>query len=224
MQRLPKTFIAANGQELPVADLKSAVRYSYNYYTKLYNLTKTGELFTDCFFKVYSKCNTYNPEKKASLKTWSSPIVQHYLADYLKSQPGYKISKLQKQLEEKINWLPRELAEDGVPSSAEYGSGTFDHCTKKTFVDAESVADSCADTGYSLDYPDFERYIYDSISKLNPRYAEIILLTSQHYSAKEIAAELGIKQTTVNQLLFRARESLKRILGNDFLGEYGYAA
>ena len=52
-----------------------------------------------------------------------------------------------------------------------------------------------------------------AIAKLKPRYREVILLHYvSGYSAKEIAKVLGMKADSVQKLIYRAKEALRKQL------------
>lgn len=56
----------------------------------------------------------------------------------------------------------------------------------------------------------------DAMARLPGRYREIILLRYYHgYSVREIAPLLGVKQTTAQKILWRAKEALRKQMEGD---------
>ena len=231
MNRKQETFIAANGQEIPVADLVSAVKINFFHFRKLYKLTDCGDLLQDCLDKVWCNRATFNPDKNSNLVNWTYPIVRNLLFDSHKKNANYKASRSQEKINRNINWLATELEKDGVEGVAKYGCGSFDSwgAAAVTYIPGESY-DTTYDTASSLaGSDDALGCIYSCLDKLKPRYQKVLKLSLQGYPEKEIAAMLGCEPKDVHRYMFRARkafrrEMAKRALGSDLLDQYGYAA
>lgn len=85
MSRKGETFIAANGQELPVADIISAVEKNIMKLAKRYSLSRFDceDLSVECSTKVWLKGSSFDPEG-GSLDAWTYRIVENHLKNRYK--------------------------------------------------------------------------------------------------------------------------------------------
>lgn len=73
-------------------------------------------------------------------------------------------------------------------------------------------SEDCGKSNPEVDYK-LREILEGAISTLTPRQKEALLLRLQGYSIAEIGERLGVEENAANQLLVKAREKLKNILG-----------
>lgn len=195
------SFTTASGETVNFRDIFETVRKS----VEIYGVEGGGhlseedleDLFQDTVLRILKYCKSFDPAK-SSARTWASRIAGNCQKD------AY------------MDVIRRQATFSPYTAQKQNGFEYILPAVRK--ADGGCHADSETESSESLEQ------ISDAIVSLNENLRNAISLRLDGHTPKEIAELTGSTPGAAATLLCRARKSLRMKLGQDFLGDYGFAA
>lgn len=195
------TFITSGGTAVRYSDIFEGILANVETYGKTCGGRLAGQSLEDIFqnaaMKAVRSHGTYD-ESRSAPATWGSRIADHCETDSFNRE--FRRSVTFTSLE-----IPDRKAGTAVLKDTDRLAGD------------ESEADSRIRT------TEAEDYIMSRIASLNESYRHILALQLQGLRPSKMAEALGCTPGVAATTLCRARKALRRALGEQFLGEFGYA-
>ena len=152
-------------------------------------LQELEDLCMDISIKVLEKLDLFNPAR-ASLYTWVSHIAHNAEIDFFKRYIG-RVSCVKESFYSK---------------SGENGYNQLQRCSR---------AARSWEPDAELESDDYLEHIENSRRSLNPRYQDVIRLTENGATPKDIAEIYDISESAACTLVFHARKALRKKLDDE---------
>ena len=196
-----ETFITSGGTVVRYADIFEGILANVETYGKTGGSRLAGQSLEDIFqnaaLKAVRSHGTYD-ETRSAPATWGSRIADHCETD-----------SFNRELKRCVSFASLE-----IPDRTAFSAVLKD---PDRLASDESEADSRIRT------TEAEDYIMSKIASLNDSYRSILALQLQGLRPSKMAEALGCTPGVAATTLCRARKALRRALGKQFLGEFGYA-
>lgn len=194
------TFTTANGETVSYQEVFESIRKSVEIYGKTGGRSLSAEdledLFQDSILKALKYCRTFDPSK-SQVKTWAGRIAFNAQRDAFREHNKHNalfVHPTTQFNEERLEGSYFDMVAGGHLASHE--------------VEGKEAMDR----------------IMRAIGSLNENYQFIISLKSEGMTPRKMAKLIGCSASAAYTLLCRARKALKKVLGTEFLAEYGIAA
>ena len=194
---------AADGSHIDFQKVMDIIDKKVSFYglqnRSLYTKEDLEDLRQEINIKVYRNLNSFDPAKKASLKTWVNRIAENVLKDAFKAKMKRK------------SFYGDPISHN--KDDDEYVRPCFGSYRGNEF-----------ETDRGLCFKENMSYIRQAFDSLPRQYREILRFDVEEYSTAEIADMLGSTKEKVYLLRHRAQTAFAKRLGKEFLTEHGIAA
>jgi len=195
------TFITSSGETVRYEDIFEGILKNIETYGTSGGSRLRGDTLKDIFqnaaLRAVRSHGTYD-ESLSAPSTWGSRIAGNCETDTFR-------------VELKRGALFSPLGENGIGAEDSVGGA------------AARLSGDEYEADRSIRSAEAERYILSAIASLNESYRDIITLRLLGLKVSGMARVLGCPPGVASTKLCRARKALRRALGKEFLGEFGYA-